>query len=574
MPEAKIDGELPTGIARGRLDSWKEIATYLKRSTRTVRRWERHEGLPVHLPHHGTHATIYALPHEIDAWLASRRSAEPSRTPSAAHAAQPLEGIARGLEHTTHSKRPIVVAVLPLRNLGGDPGEQRFADGLTEEIIFDIGNCCPPRLRVIALTSVMQYKQSPKSILEIGRELGADYVLEGGIRRYGRRIRLTARLIAARDQTHIWADSYEIQLPPIFSLQQSLARRVAGCLAAELNLTPRPDWHREAPQSAAAYDAYIRGTSFFHPTEEDLKKKVEYFSLAVLQGRRFARSYAELALVYLPRLYRDYPPIATCKRIHEYASQALNSDPKLARAHSMSAAFHLFGAWNYHRAEASSRRAINLNASDPWARVIRAACHLAVGKNPDAIQELEEARKSAPQSSDLGFWFMLLGHFSRHYDWTIERCMEMLQRSTSIGAAHALLGACYAQKGEYSVSLKHCDKARELASESIMGMARVCSTYALAGRRDVAESLLQELIGMQEKRYMRWLFLAQASVAVRNDRQTLEWLEKAYEQRDAFLVFLKVDQRFEPLSDNARFRNLLRRIGRNRRSPFSVRVTK
>lgn len=553
------DEDSETSGTTTRLGSWKEIANYLKRGVRTVRRWEREEGLPVHRHVHHKQATVYAVPREIDRWLRSRSVKSSGSSPATA-GTQPGTATAVVGEPRIPSNRPVIIAVLPLRNLSGDPEQERFADGLTEEIILDIGNCCPNQLRVIALTSVMQYKQSPKTVGEIGRELGVDYVLEGGIRRYGRRVRLTARLIATRDQAHIWADSYEIQLPPVFSLQQTLARQLADSLSAELGIRPSPRWYQAVPRSVEAHSAYIEGRSFFLPTDEDLKKKLEYFHLAIERDTAFARSYAELALVYFPRLYRDYPPVVTLKRIGELASKAVKLDSRLSRAHAMLAASRLFRDRNWLRAGASSRRAIELNPSDPWGWIVRAAYHLVVGEPAEALEKLEQARQLGPQSPDLCYWFVLFGYFGRHYDWAIERGREMLQLDASLGVAHALLGACFAQTGDYALAVHHCEKALELGTSSLIATARACSTYALAGRRDAAEKLLQKLVALQEHRYMRHLFLAQASVTLGKDQQTLDWLEKAYDQRDPGLVFLKADPRFDALSELPRFRSLVRRL--------------
>jgi TolB-like protein/Flp pilus assembly protein TadD len=556
MAEESVNGGGDSRPGSSRLDSWKEIASYLKRGPRTVRRWEREEELPVHRHVHGKQATVYAFSGELDTWLEGRSPQKPAARGSlqaswpAPHAAEEKLGHAR----------PILVAVLPLRNLSGDSGQERFAAGLTEEIILDIGQCCPNRLRVIASTSVMQYKQSPKSVGEIGRELGVDYVLEGGIRRYGRRVRLTARLIATRDQAHIWADTYEIHLPPIFSMQQSLARQVADSLSSELKLTPSPNWRRAIPHSAAAHDAYIKGRSFFAPSDEEVKKKLEYFYLAIARDPTFARSYAELAAVYFGRLYRDYPPVITLTRIRELASKALKLDSKLARAHAMRAAGYLC-AWNCAKAGTSSMRAVKLNPSDPWARFIRAAYYLAVEEPEKAMEELKQARRLGPQPPELGYWFVLFAYLAEDYNWAIERGEEMLHPDPSLGVAHALLGACYVQKGQNALALRHCEQARELGNLPVIAIARMCSTYALAGERTTAEGLLQELETASEKKYVRYLFLAQASAPLGNDARTMQWLEKAYEQRDAALIFLKADPRFESLSGLPQFQDLLQRMG-------------
>jgi TolB-like protein len=548
------DPDSGTVASGARLDSWKEIAAYLKRSPRTVRRWERQEGLPVHRHKHVKAARPYAFAGEIDTWLKGRSLQGSGHSPQASRPSP------HAVEEKRAPVRPILIAVLPLRDLSGDPGQQRFADGLTEEIILDIGQCCPNRLRVIASTSVMRYKQSPKSVGEIGRELGVDYVVEGGIRRYGRRVRLTARLIATRDQAHIWVDTYEIQLPPLFSMQQSMARQVADSLSAMLKLTPSPNWHRAVPPSAAAHDAYIKGRSFFALSDEEIKRKLEYFYLAIARDPKFARSYSELALVYFSRLYRDFPPVITLIRIKELARKALKLDQKLARAHAMWAAAELFSC-SWPKAEAASRRAIKLNPSDPWARFIRAAYHLVAEEPERAMEELKQARQLGPQPPDLGYWSVLFAYLARDYDWAIERAQELLRLDASSGAAHALLGGCYAQKGQSAVALRHSEQARECGNLPIVAVARVCSTYALAGQRATAEGMLQELEAASEKKYFRYLFLALASAPMGNDERTLQWLEKAYEQRDGALVFLKAEPRFDSLSGHPRFRKLLPQIG-------------
>jgi TolB-like protein/Flp pilus assembly protein TadD len=544
-----------------RLDSWKEIATYLKRDPRTVRRWERAEGLPVHRHQHGKKASVYAFAHEIDTWLVGRRVTEGTGQLTVGHAPQPSAGPLSESLPKERRTRPVVLAILPLRNLSGDREQERFADGLTEEVISEAGQYCPNRLRVIAATSVLQYKQSPKGIGEIGRNLGADYILEGGIRQYGRRVRLTARLIAARDEANIWADTYEIQLPPVFTLQQSLARQVVDSLAAVLRVAPAQSPHRRILPDAAAYKAYLEGQSFMLPSEGEIMKRLEHLHMAIERDPKFARGYAELAFTYFSHFFRDYPPVVVSARIRELTSRCMELDPSLARAHTMLAAFCLFGTRNWPRAQASSGRAVKLNPSDPWGRIVRAAYYVVMEEPENAITELEQARQGGAQSAELSQWLVVLGFYARRYDWAIERGQEMLQLDPIPGLIHGILGGCYAQKGNNALALQHCEMAAELSTGPFAASARAASTYAVTGNRDAAERLVQELIAAEEKEYVRYMFLAQASVALGNEEQTLDWLEKSYEQRDPLLVFLKADARFDPLLAHPRFRRLLRRIG-------------
>src|ERR1700739_1902673 len=458
-----------TAGASPRLDSWKEIATYLQRGVRTVRRWERQEGLPVHRHVHGKQATVYAFAHEIDNWLKSRSAEEGADRLRLAQAPQTSAWPGSEAIQKEHRTPPAVIAVLPLRFHGGDPDYERgerFGDGLPGELIMEIGHCCPKRLRVIALTSVMQYKQSTKSIAQIGQELSADYIVEGGIRRNGQRVRLTARLIAARDETHIWADSYEIQLPPIFSLQQALARQVADSLSVGLLATGEKRRRRATVLNLTAHSAYIEGRSHFLPTPGDSTKSIEHLNLAIVQDPKFAPSYAQLALAYLRRLFWDYPPIVTFRRIEENASKALKLDRELALAHSMLAAFHLFSAWAWTKAERESRCAIKLNPSDAWAHITRGAYHLALGELEKTIEELNWVRQLDPQGQEAGLWFAMFAYLARRYDLAIEHCQQILQVDPSSESAHMGLALGLAQNGEYPLALKHCQKARELGHSS------------------------------------------------------------------------------------------------------------
>ncbi|MBZ5543398.1 MAG: tetratricopeptide repeat protein [Acidobacteriia bacterium] len=455
-----------------------------------------------------------------------------------------------------------MIAILPLRNLSGDPAHEWFSDALTEEIISELGEFSPESLRVIPFASVAQYKQPAKSMGQIGHELGVDYVLEGGVRRYGRRVRVTTRLTAARDQARIWGESYEIQLPPVFSLQQGLARQLVGALSAKLQVIPTGGPRPQTSDNLAAHDAYLAGTAHFGWSEAEIKKSIERFSLAVERDPDCAPGHAELALAYyrLGLLY-DYPPLVTLGRTREFALNALRLDPGLCRAHAALAVYNLYGAWDWSQAEASTRRAIELNPSNSRAHVIRAAYHLVMGRPEEAVEDLQQAHRLDPHSPAVGMAFAIFGLIARRYDLASERGQEMLRLDPSSALAHRVLGLCCAQKGDNECALTHCEKAREISTGQILHAATLCSVYAMAGQRDSAERLLDELVAAEKQQYVRYLFLAQASVSLRKNEETLEWLEKAYEQHDPLLVFLRADPRFDSLSRSPRFRGLLRRIG-------------
>ena len=546
------------------MDSWKEVAAYLNRDPRTVRRWEHQEGLPVHRHLHGKKGSVYAFAHEIDAWRAGRERASGfNQLPllPSGHLLQPIAVATSGTLRQDRFAHPLIIAVLPLRNLSTDHEQDRFADGLTEELVLELGQCCPDHLRVISSTSVAQYRQITKGAAQIGRELGADYILEGSIRRMGHRVRLAARLIAARDQAHIWAESYEIQLPPLFVFQQSLARELADSLIRELNVRPSHDRRPALAVSAEAHSAYLEARSYFLSTEEEFNKKLENLYAAIERDPGFARSYADLALVYFRRLHRDYPPRVALARVKENAFQARRLDPKLACAHSAVAASQLFGAWNWPETEKSSRRAIELNPSDVWAHFTRAAYHLVMGERELALQELEQAHQLAPQSLEDDVGIAYLTYLARDYDLAIERWQQVLQLEPSLPVARMLLGVCYAQKGDYQRALKACGNVTTVGEEPLTKIANACTVYAMAGQNASAQGLLRELVSAQETRYVRYFFLAVASANLGHHHETVNWLEKAFEQHDPLLVFLKASPRFASISSQPGFLRLARRIG-------------
>ena len=224
MSEPRKPTEQQRSTAADRLESWKEIAVYLRRGVRTVRRWEKEEGLPVHRQAHKKLGTVYAHRSELDAWREGRRATAPETTRTV-------------LVGSRNSSARLMIAVLPFQNLSGDSEQEFVADGLTEEMIGQLGRFNPETLGVIARTTMMRYKRTTRTVRRIGEELNVDYVLEGSIRREADRVRVTAQLIQARDQTHLWSGAYEQAIHSILTLQRELARDIGREI--RLKLTPR-----------------------------------------------------------------------------------------------------------------------------------------------------------------------------------------------------------------------------------------------------------------------------------------------------------------------------------------------
>ena len=353
----------PESQASERLDSWKEIAAYLKREVRTAQRWEKNEGLPVHRHQHEKLGTVYAYKSEIDAWWRERRVRleeqpeavepadteevqveteelpKPSVTPqwrlaaivvvSLLVAAAVVAYLIRKPPPPPRDRGKLMLAVLPFANLSGDQSQEPIADGLTEEMITELGRLQPERLGVIARTTAMQYKSTPKSAEEIGQELGVQYILEGSVRRAENQIRINAKLIQVSDQSPIWVETYNRELREILKVEAEVAVAIANQI--QVKLTPSPITPR--PVNPEAHEAYLKGRFYWY--KRDLPSCINYYNQAIALDPNYALAYAGLASAYVllgSAPTAVMPPREARPKAKEAATKALQLDPKLDEA--------------------------------------------------------------------------------------------------------------------------------------------------------------------------------------------------------------------------------------------------
>ena len=300
-----------------RLDSWKEIAAYLRRQVRTVNLWEKTEGLPVHRHLHSKRGTVYAFKSELDEWRKGRASS--------------------GLAAVPGSRRSrIMIAVLPFENLSRDTSENYFSDGLTEEMISQLGRVSPDCLGVIARTSSMHYRNYDKGIAAIGADLDVEYILEGSVRRAGERVRITAQLISVKGQSNVWSQSYDREVADIFLLQTEVASRIAASIVAELNPGGAANSTKAGgTTSSEAYEAYLKARNYWNQrTEESLLKAVHYFSQALARDPKLAVAHGGLGDTYnVLAVYGVLPPHEAMPLAKAAALRALEINPELGEAH-------------------------------------------------------------------------------------------------------------------------------------------------------------------------------------------------------------------------------------------------
>lgn len=452
-----------------------------------------------------------------------------------------------------------MLAVLPFENLTGDPSQDYFSDGLTEEMIAQLGRLDPQHLGVIARTSVMHYKNTSEQSDQIGRELGVQYVLEGSVRRDSDKVRISAQLIQVTDQSHVWARQYDRELNNLLALEGEIAREIAGGIQSTLGNANHIDSARYqvslSPNSYAVYDLYLRGLYFWNKrTGPDFERAIEYFQQATEKDPNYAQAYTGLADSYvLMAGYSDVPPKEFMPKARAAALRAVELDDTLAEAHVSLAVIAQDYDWDWPTVEKEYRRAIELNPNYPTAHQWYAESLALQGRFDEAFVEIERARQLDPLSLIIGSDYAVILYFSRQYDRAIEQFRSVLDREPRFPRAHMVIYA-YAQKGMYAEALADIQNWRRLGDgPQSMLLAYVSGR---AGQQVAARQALRELqLKPGEKSYA--YSIAVAYLGIGDNEKAITWLQKSYTER-TITTALRVDPAFDPLRSDPRFQQLLR----------------
>ena len=527
-------------VNEGRLDSWKEIATYLKRDVRTVQRWERHERLPVHRKIHGKLGSVYAFKPELDAWWnADRRAA----------------GAAAADE------RPRL-AVLPLRNLSGDPGQEYFSDGLTEELIAQLSRVDPARLAVVARSSVARCLAAGRGTRQIERELGAGYVLDGSVRRSSDRVRVSVQLVRTRDESHVWAGTYDRDLRDILALQRELAHAVTAGISAKVAASER---RPIGPVDPETYSAYLMGRHLWNGrTIEGVFKAIEQFERAVARTPGYAPALAGLAdchaVLANPEL-GVLPPAEAMPRAKAAAERALAIDPALGEAHASLGFVCLWFDWDWPAAQTAFARAIELRPDYASARQWHAALLGTLGRMEEAVAELRRALELDPLSNVLRVELSSLHYFERDYEAAVRHAREALELDPGFVLAYFNLGRALLQQGRGREALTELERGHALAPELPAMTMALGHGYAAAGRRADALKAIEALARLARKRYVPAFHTAAIHAALGDREKTFAWLAKARDERCAYLVHLPKEPAADPYRGDPRFAQIVPRVG-------------
>lgn len=597
-----------------RLESWGEIAAYLRREIRTVQRWERYQGLPVRRLAIGKLGSVYAYRSELDKWYRERQpqpenadeEEKGTNGEAAAHVAVFTEHEAeQPKSETSESEIPpprrritrlhititlltlmvvgaviplffmrlgptpirsasgkIRLVVLPFANLSGDPQQDYFSAGLTDEMITQLGSLDPERLGVIAATASKLI--AGKSIAEIGRTFDVQYALEGSARRAGNQVRIDAQLIQVSDQTHLWAHSYTADLGDILHVQDEVAADVANHI---LETLPVGAGVKSARGTAGvvnpdAYDAYLRGR-FYWTNRGDLHKSIDAYLQAIDKDPNYALAYAGLASAYallgqVP--YDDMPPGDAKPKARKAAERALQLDPEVGEAHSVLANVAFSYDWNFDAAEHEFQRALTLGQNDPTAHQWFSHYCIVRGRLQQALEENSRTLGLDPVSPLFNTARAEILYNSRQYDAAIAQARRTIDQYPTYPLAYIWLGSAYREKKMYPEALEAFSQGLKLSGNTPAILALRGHALAVSGNAAEARQALSDLQHLAQSRYVSALYFAAIYMGLGDKGKALDWLDKAYKEKTDRLVYLNVDPMADPLRTEPRFRALIARL--------------
>lgn len=624
FPDIPAGGAAPgpedASVSRKKLVSWKEIASHLGREIRTVQRWEKTEGLPVRRHEHQKKSTVYAYANELDEWFKRRQPADdpdadaafvpdpdidslvektngagvaPAVEPGsdAAHEGAPPVGpdkslpgtrkwfilalattailclvayvVYRRVSNKTRLPEKVRLVVLPFKNLSGDPNQDYFSAGLTDEMITRLGNLDPNRLGVIAAAS--SNAQSGKSLKEVGRTLNVQYALEGSVRREGNQVRIDVQLIQVGDQTHLWADSYNRDLTDILNVQDEVGAAVANQIRGVLATATEMGSSRVATRSvnAEAYDAYLAGR-FYWTNRGDLHKSIAAYQQAIQRDPRYALAYAGLAGSYallgqVP--YDDLPPRDAKPIARAAAEHALQLDPLLGEAHAVLANVAFSYDWNFEVAEREFERALALSPNNPTPHLWYSHYCIVRNRLPEALEQNSRLLELEPVSPLFNTNRAEIYYHSRNYDAAITMASRAIEQYPDYWPAYIWLGSALREKKMYKEALEQFSKGRRLSGDHPVMIALHGNALARSGDVAGARTTLADLQHLSQTRYVSPLYFAAVYTGLGENSTALDWLDRAYTERTDRLVYLGSEPMADSLRANPRFERLLAKIG-------------
>jgi TolB-like protein/Tfp pilus assembly protein PilF len=468
-----------------------------------------------------------------------------------------------------HARRSVRLAILPFTNLSGEPAEECFSDAVTDEVTTEVARLAPDRLAVIARTTAMRYKGARKDAARIGRELAVDYLVEGGVRRADGRVTVNVQLIRTSDQTHVWAKRYDEVLRDLFDLQ----RRIATELAAQPGIAPleEPGSALSGAESAtraptadlAAYNEYIQARSLMNRvTAESLAGARAHLERAIERDPAFALAYDALAETYWNMGYFGFgSPRETFSTGVLFAVRALELDGSLAETHALLGQYHKQLDFNWPEVEREMDLALKLNPSSSLVRVRYAANLLMpLGRLEEAAQELDRALELDPLSSATHSWLAVVLMIARQYERAEAQARLLLDLEPASYVGYLILGGVRREQGQYEAAIEAQRKAVALSGGSAAMLGWLGLVLGRSGREAEARELLEQLNRKAEAAYVPPTAFAWIHLGLGEFESAFEWLDRAIDTRDQFMMPIRSYPIFDPIRADPRFAALLRKM--------------
>jgi TolB-like protein/Tfp pilus assembly protein PilF len=598
----------PTEPSPGeRLDSWKEIAAYLKRDIRTVRRWEKTQALPVHRHEYLKRGLVYAYKHELDAWWTNgnrdKETASPSDgmanatiitdEPQVERENEPQEpntvvivvrrrkllviisicvvallfaGLASILQQRQNLRAPTPtlirsLAVLPMVDRSGGSPQDYFADGITKDLITELGKT--RGLPVMSYQAVSPYKGTEKPIPQIAKELGVDAVVEGSVSRTAERVSISVELIAADPQRRLWARSFSHDIRDASTLPREVAQAIAGELNGNSRLTEQAV-EPSRPTSPELYEMYLKGRYLCTRLSADGNNKgIAYLEQVVAQDPAYADAFASLAYCYTTLAGLGYAGHAQLFPQAEVAARkAIALDPSSVEGHIALGSVRLWFEWDWHGAQEELEQALKLNPSSLEAHREYIAFLTAVGRVDEAATEAKKAATLDPISAVSLVWMGCLYVNARRYDEAITAYNKALELDPHFSYANIELAWTYAQKNMKSESRAALERSISLVhpGDELLADAWLAKAYVLAGRRGELSSLAARWETRARQEYISASRLAVIYGDLGENARALHWLTKGMNERSPSMIFIKADPLLDPVRNEPRFQEMVKRM--------------
>lgn len=501
----------------------------------------------------------------VDSLPRSMRAVQRSRVLAGSIVIVVVVGIAIGVYLSSRPVHPETskatsLAVLPFKLFGAESREDYLGLGMADTLITRLSAL--KEIAVRPTSSVLKYGDGGKGVIEIGRELGVESVLEGSIHISGGRIRVTVQLVSVRDQTPLWADKFDEQFTDIFSVEDSISQRVAERLAVTLTSGERAALARHYTENTEAHLLSLSGRYLVEKRNPDgIRKAIEFFEKAIEKDPNYALAYADIAEAYFSlSITGGMPPREAFPRVKEAAARALQLDPLLAEAHYNLGLAKFFYDWDWPGAERDFKRAIEINPNHAFLHQMYGHLLSNLGRHSEAVVEISRALEIDPLSLIANAIKGQILFFAGQYDDAEAHMLKAIEVEPNFWISHLTLGKIYERRRQYSQALAEFQKSSDLSGapepKSLLGF-----TYAMIGNTAEARRLLDDLKMMSAQNYVAPKHVALVYAGLGKRDEMFMWLEKAYEDRDISLTFIKVEPRWDPYRDDPRFVDLLHRVG-------------